>query len=369
MKSYYIFTLGCQMNISDSQRIATKLEKLGYKSAPEEEADLVIINACSVRQSAVDRIWGKIKNWKTAKKKILITGCVLPQDKKKFQEKEIQYFPIPDLGNLEYYLNKQTINNVSDRLLYFEILPKNNHHQIAYIPIMTGCDNFCSYCAVPYTRGREISRPMTDVIYEVKGALKDGAKEIWLLGQNVNSYGIKSEIRNTPSGMHSETNSKQIKNDKFIKLLKAIDNIDGEFKFNFISSNPHDMDDELIKTFADLKKWPRQLHLAIQSGDDEILKKMNRKYNSKQFLKLVASLKSLIPDIILTTDIIVGFPGETKKQFENTIKICKKIGFQKAYIAQYSPRPGTIAAKLEDNVPAIEKKRRWLKLDELINKR
>lgn len=328
---YHIFTLGCQMNISDSQRIATKLDELGYRSAPEKEADLVIVNACSVRQKAVDRIWGKIKIWQTHDKKILLTGCVLPEDRKKFAEKGIGYSNFHD-----------------DK--FFDIIPHFTS-RISYIPIMTGCDNFCSYCAVPYTRGREKSRPMKDIILDVKRALQGSSKEILLLGQNVNSYQYG-----------------------FANLLKEIDKIPGDFKFNFISSNPHDMTAEIITTLAQLKKWPHELHLPLQAGDDKILRKMNRKYTAKQYLKLVSNLKLKIPaspaggkNLSLTTDIIVGFPGETKKQFLNTVKICKKIKFNKAFIAQYSPRPGTLAAKLKDDVPAVEKKRRWLILEKLIN--
>ena len=350
------------MNISDSQRIATKIESLGYKSAPEKEADLVIVNACSVRQKAVDRIWGGIKKWQKAGKEIIITGCVLPADKKILNSKNITVFNIQDLQNLNEILYKHSyvLKNLRissrDSLEYFHI-PVKNDNKIAYIPIMTGCDNFCSYCAVPYTRGREISRPMKDIITDVKKTIKDGFKEILLLGQNVNSYNKCSSDYN-----------RKINNDHFIKLLITIDSLPGDFEFNFISSNPHDITDEIIKTFSELKKWPKELHLPMQSGDDEILRKMNRKYDSQKFLKLVSSLKSLVPDIRLSTDIIVGFPGETKTQFENTVKICKKIGFKKAYISQYSPRPGTAATKLKDNVPAKEKKRRWKMLDELINK-
>lgn len=338
------------MNISDSQRIAQKLDELGYKSAPEKVADLVIVNACSVRQTAVDRIWGKIKLWQGQGKKIMITGCLLPADQRILKEKEIEYFKINDLPKLIQNLK------IKD---YFLIKPKYNS-KIAYIPIMTGCDNFCSYCAVPYTRGREISRPDKEIIKEIKTALASGYKEILLLGQNVNSFGRKSKAQ--------ISNIKSNPNVKFIKLLKKIDSLPGDFTFNFISSNPHDMSDELIDCFAKLKKWPRELHLAMQSGDDEILKKMNRKYSSAQYSKLIEKLKDAISDLKITTDIIVGYPGETKKQFANTVKICKKIGFTKAYVSQYSPRPGTPAAKLKDDISKEEKKRRWLILDQLINK-
>lgn len=322
-KLYFIFTLGCQMNVSDSQRIAVMLEKMGLKPTCEKDAQLIIVNACSVRQKAVDRIWGKVNQWQKAKKKIWLTGCVLPVDKKKFAQKGIGYLNFHDKD-------------------FLKIVPKKTS-AIAYIPIMMGCDNFCSYCAVPYTRGREKSRPIKDVFADVRRAVQD-YKEILLLGQNVNSYQY---------GLP--------------KLLKKIDKLPGDFRFNFISSNPQDMTAKIIQTLTKLKKWPRELHLPLQSGDDEILGKMNRKYSAKKYLELVSDLRSQISDLRLTTDIIVGFPGEIKKQFENTVKLCKKVKFDKAYIAQYSPRPGTAAAKLKDNLTPKEKKRRWLKLERLIN--
>ncbi len=386
---YYIFTLGCQMNISDSQRIAQKLEDLGYKSAPADGgAGLVIINACSVRQTAVDRIWGRIKVWQNGNKKVFITGCVLPADKKKFLAKNIIFFNIQELSKLGKIIKHLSLRAAAplgmqqsfDKIDCHGLRPRNDTN-IALIPIMTGCDNFCSYCAVPYTRGREVSRPMEDVINDVQDALKNSFKEILLLGQNVNSFHpINTVIARSEATRQSEDTKDRhgqqwprddritsIDNTAFINLLKTIDELPDDFQFNFISSNPHDMSDELIETFSKLKKWPRELHLAMQSGDDEILKKMNRKYTSSQYLALISKLKNQISNIILTTDIIVGFPDETKKQFENTVKICQKIGFQKAYISQYSPRPGTAAAKLKDNVPKAEKKRRWLILDRLIN--
>ena len=337
------------MNVSDSQRIASKLESLGYKSASEEEADLVVVNACSVRQHAVDKIWGGIRNWKKAGKEIIITGCVVEDDRRKFKERDVKFLNIADLASWFG----------GDPREYLSIEPEFDDSKVAFITIMSGCDNFCSYCAVPYTRGREKSRPIDEVATEVKKALTMGYKEILLLGQNVNSYGIKS-----PKPKCQITNDNEI----FIKLLKSIDKLPGDFTFNFMSSNPQDMTGDLIKCFTNLKKWPRELHFAMQSGDDEILKKMNRKATSAQFLSLVNKLKKLMPDIKLSTDIIVGFPGETRTQFNNTVKICKKISFYKAYIFKYSPRPGTLAAKLIDDVADAEKKRRYEVLNELINK-
>ena len=360
------------MNISDSQRVASKLNELGYKSAPEKDADLVIVNSCSVRQKGIDRIWGGIKKWQAQNKKIVITGCVLESDRKKYAARNIFFIDIRNLSKLNNFLKQISSHNrysdyssIYNRLDYFDIKP-TYQGKIAYIPIMTGCNNFCSYCAVPLTRGREKSRPMEDIIKEVKDVVDSGFKEIWLLGQNVNSYGI---IKNAKLKSQSDKSKCEIDNTNFIKLLKSVDNLSGDFKFNFISSNPQDMGDDLIDTFANLKKWTKELHLAMQSGDDEILRKMNRKCTSQQFLDLVSRLKLEIRNLKLSTDIIVGFPSETKVQFKNTVKICKKIGFWKAYVNQYSPREGTVSAKMTDDVPAGEKKRRWEVLNKLINKK
>ncbi|AKM82558.1 MAG: tRNA-I(6)A37 thiotransferase enzyme MiaB, bifunctional enzyme involved in thiolation and methylation of tRNA [Berkelbacteria bacterium GW2011_GWE1_39_12] len=333
------------MNVSDSQRIESKLSDLDYKPASEKEAGLVIINACSVRQHAVDRIWGHFKKWADQdKKQILVTGCVIKKDRSVFRGKNVAFFDIKDLNNLDKVLAGFT-HKEDEKFEYFSIMPKLSG-KIAYIPIMTGCNNFCSYCAVPYTRGREVSRPIEEILTEARAVLESGYKEILLLGQNVNSYEYD-----------------------FAKLLIAIDMIPGDFKFNFMSSNPHDMTDNIVKTFGKLKKWPNELHIAMQSGDDEILKKMNRKYNSEEFFSLIKKIKEQVPDVKLSTDIIVGFPGETKELFLNTLNICKKISFYKAYIFKYSPRLGTVSAKMSDDVSDEEKKRRFEELDQLINKR
>lgn len=367
------------MNISDSQRIAYKLENLGFKSAPEKEADLIIVNACSVRQHAVDRIWGLIKKWQKNNKKIVTTGCVLKSDLQKLTQKKIEYFPILELKKLKPLLSRfrtAQYESKSEEKIERVLKSKSSKiNKIAYVTIMTGCDNFCSYCVVPYTRGREKSRPMKDIVQDVKEALKRGHHEILLLGQNVNSYGIKNakyppaivgEVSRLGKCQNDKGKSK-INNTHFIKLLKTIDDLPGDFKFNFISSNPHDMGDELILCFSDLKKWTRELHLAMQSGDDDILHNMNRKYTSQYFLKLVNNLKSKIKNLKFSTDIIVGFPGESEKQFQNTVLICKKIGFEKAYISKYSPRAGTAAAKMKDDITIAEKKRRWQVLNKMIN--
>ncbi len=320
------------MNIADSERIATMLEKMGYtKTSNESEADLVAIIMCSVRQSAVDRVhWlaEKFRRMKNSPKTIL-TGCILQKDKKIFKEKFDQVWDMQDIDG------------------FLEIMPRHSSQPATYVPIMTGCNNFCSYCVVPYTRGREVSRPAKKIVKEIKLAVKDGAKEVWLLGQNVNSYKDKKV--------------------KFPELLKMVDNIPGNFVLNFTSSHPKDFSDELIDIMAKCKKLSRDLNLPIQSGDDKILKKMNRPYTVAQYKNLVKRIRKAIPNVRLSTDIIVGFPGETKKQFENTVKVLKDIGYGVAFINKYSPRAGTAAEKMKDNVSWAEKKRREKVLIDLIN--
>jgi len=358
-KTYYIFTLGCQMNENDSERIATVLENLGFTPAKESRADLIIANLCSVRQKAIDRIWGKLKVWEQfkPKPKIFLTGCILAGDRQKLKSRVDNIFNISDLARFPTLLKKNKIIKNNNPLAYLSIKPKQTRSGSAFVPIATGCDNFCSYCAVPYTRGREVSRPKKEILIEIKALIKNGHKHILLLGQNVNSYNPRQHKR------------KKLDNSAYINLLKTIDKLPENFKFNFMSSNPHDMSDELIKTLAKLKKWDKNLHIAMQSGDDKILRKMNRKYTADQFLQLISSLRSHISDLKLSTDIIVGFPGETKRAFEKTLRLCKKIKFNKAYISMYSPRPGTLAARqYKDNIPHLEKKRRWKILDNLINK-
>lgn len=355
---YYLKTYGCQMNVSDSERITSVLESLNFKEVPEKKkADLVIINVCSVRQSAIDRVYGLIRNLAKLNKKIILTGCILPIDKKKLKDKVDLIFEIKDLPKLPDKLTKifrlNRFSGISFSKFYLTIAPKHQSFSYAYVPISTGCDNFCSYCVVPYTRGKENYRPAKEIISEVKKLIKRGYKEIILLGQNVNSY--YSFIK--------------IKKINFPKLLKILNDIPGNFYLQFLTSHPKDVSNELIETIAKCDKIRKSLHLPIQSGDNEILKKMNRGYTKEKYKELVGKIRKKIPNISISTDIIVGFPEETKKQFENTVKLCKEIKFDKAYIAQYSSRFGTAASRLKDNVSLKEKKQRWKILDDLINKK
>ncbi len=343
------------MNISDSERIAAVLENLKYKPAKDmADANLVVINACSVRQSAINRIYGLVEKLKQKKNKpvTVLTGCVLKKDKKKFEEIFDYILDIKNITELPNILAGQQIfkNLPSD---YLNIAPKYSNKFSANVPIMTGCNNFCAYCVVPYTREREISRPAEEIISEIKNLISEGYKEIWLLGQNVNSY----------------------KDGKitFAELLKIVNNIKGKFWIRFTSSHPKDFTDEVINAMANWSlpagrqgKITPYLNLPVQAGDDKVLKLMNRHYTVKDYKNKIKKLREKIPDISISTDIIVGFPGETKKQFENTAKLFREIKFDMAYINKYSPRAGTAAAKLKDNVLIIEKKRREKVLTEIL---
>jgi len=376
MPKYFIITFGCQMNKSDSERIASVLKKIGLKSSPTiKGVDLIVVNMCSVRQSAVDRVWGLIPKFQKLKLenpqlKTVLTGCILSQDKRKFREKFDLILSIKDLPRWPNYLQSQ-----------FKTLPlspscfdfnsktelKSPSNFSVLIPIIIGCNNFCSYCVIPYTRGPEISRPWQEIVKEAKKAIRKGAKEIWLLGQNVNRYYSKSKLKAQKSKIIN-----------FAKLLKIINDIPGDFWIRFTSSHPKPGTkvsdrknfswDELIKTIADCKKVTEYINLPVQSGDDEILKRMNRPYTVAQYKNLIKKIRKAIPNVCLSTDVIVGFPGETEKQFENTVKLFKEIKFDMAYIAEYSPRPQTAAFKLEDSVPKKEKERRRKALTEILKK-
>lgn len=319
------------MNRSDSEKIATQLEMAGHKPAKTlAAADLVVINFCSIRQGAVHRAMDQLQ--KLGQKKIIAAGCLLPVDKKRLEAKGITVWHPDD---------------------YFFQAPLRENKFSAFVPIMTGCNNFCSYCAVPYTRGREKSRPAAKIIKEIKLLIAKGAKEIILLGQNVNSY-----------------RDKKI---DFPALLKKINGLSGNFWLSFISSHPKDMSDKLITALAQSKKITPYIHLPVQSGDNKILHAMNRRYNIAHYKNLIKKLHAAFkkyradfPPLAITTDIIVGFPGETEKQFQNTLKLIQAIEFDMIYFARYSPRSGTPAAKLKDSVPPNEKRRRAQAINSLL---
>jgi tRNA-2-methylthio-N6-dimethylallyladenosine synthase len=330
------------MNESDSERIASFLEKRGYKKAENMEmADLIVVVACSVRQTAIDRIFGLKQKLARLKAKKILTGCVLKSDKPKFEK-----FFDAVLNVKDFFIYHLFFDRTKDGIDYLELQAKHSNLKSAYLPIMTGCDNYCSYCVVPYTRGREIARSIDEIVKEFKELVKQGHKEIILLGQNVNSYKYG-----------------------FAKLLKKLNGLSGNFRIKFLTSHPKDMSDELIDAIAECEKVEKEIHLPIQSGDDGILKKMNRRYTVRHYKDLVKRIRQKIPGVKISTDVIVGFPGETEKQFENTVKLFKKIKFNKAYINKYSSRVGTPASKLQDDVSLREKKRRWSILNEIVKKK
>jgi len=358
-KYFFIKTYGCQANKADSERIARLYQEKGFKPARASgEADIVIINTCSVRESAENRVYGLIKNLINHRpstinhQKIVLAGCMLRYGVTTLKKKLPQ---VDEFLRMEDYC--------------FDLPPIRKEKTHAWVPIMEGCNNFCAYCVVPYARGREKSRSFEEVVCEVEKLAKQGHQEITLLGQNVNSFGkdfSKDQVKKIKS-CFNDLNHDNRKFSPFALLLHKLHKIEGVKKISFITSNPWDFTEDIVQSIK-LPKVDKHLHLPVQSGDDKILKKMNRKYNAKQYLSLINQIKEEIPEIKMSTDIIVGFPGETKKAFENTVKLCKKVGFDKAYIAKYSPRPGTAAFKLKDDVSPQEKKRRWRVLEGLINK-
>lgn len=336
MPTYHIITYGCQMNKSDSERIAFKLEQKNLKATEDvQQANLVVINVCSVREAALDRAKVRAKQIKSLnpKAKLILTGCLLDKDKNEL--KQVADGIWPQVG--------------------LESAPKHHFKNSAFVPIMTGCNNYCSYCVVPYTRGREKSRRSENILKDIRRLVKAGHKEITLLGQNVNSYFSDFKIKSSNLKTTTQDRKRQI---NFPKLLKEMVGIPGDFKISFLTSHPKDMSDELIDIIAQSSKISKNIHLPVQSGDNEILKKMNRKYAVGHYKRLIKKIRNKVPEAKVSTDIIVGFPTETRKQFNNTLKLIKEIDFSQIFVAVYSPRPQTAALKLKDNVSPEEKKRR-----------
>jgi len=345
-ENYYIWIIGCQYNEWDGARIKFALDNAGYKESDADSADLIIILACAVRQTAVNRIYGKLNQWKG--KKVVISGCVLDSDKNNFLSRGV------NIVSWDHIYRIADLINIKDKESFKKLLQRGNTNS-AYIPIMTGCNNFCAYCAVPYTRGREISRNFEDVVNELKEVVDNGMKNIMLLGQNVNSY--------KPADKKS-TKDKSV----FTMLLEKLNNIDGNFEISFTSNHPKDMTKDIVCAVSKLPKIKKEIHLPVQSGSDKILKAMNRPYTIKKYLDVVKMIRQVDPEIKLTTDVIVGFPGETKYDFNKTVEVFKKVGYKQAYINKYSPRKGTAAFVLGDPIPWKEKQRRWHRLNKLITR-
>ena len=369
------------MNHSDSERIDAFMQKNGFskpkindeeKLTPEtlKNIDIFIINTCGIRQMAEDRVFGLIKNLRknNPKIKIVITGCLADRKDIHKRMKDVNLFTaIKNFPKDVSGIIHNTKNLSKENIDYLSIRPKHNNSFQAYVPIMTGCNNFCSYCVVPYARGREISRPADEIIDEIKNLIKNDCKHIILLGQNVNSYASKVY-------KVSKVRKEKIEEINFSKLLKMIDKIPGKFWISFVSSHPKDVNDEMIETVARCKKVCENFHLPIQSGNNSILEKMNRKYSAKDYLKITKKIKIAFkkhkPDLpfAITSDIIVGFPGETKKQLEDSAKVMREVKFDMVFFGQFSPRPGTAAWKMKDNVSKKEKESRMKYLNEILKK-
>ncbi|PWB39114.1 MAG: tRNA (N6-isopentenyl adenosine(37)-C2)-methylthiotransferase MiaB [Parcubacteria group bacterium] len=356
-KKFHLLIFGCQMNISDAERLAKILTQIGYEQTKNEsEADLIAVVACAVRQKAVDRIHGKVRNWQLVKEKrplvTLLSGCVLAADRKKLADKFDLFIDIKKLDTLPEQIQALAPEEKLALPDFFDIEPSYYSAYRAYVPIMTGCNKYCTYCAVPYTRGKEISRPSANILEEIQHLLEHGYKEIVLLGQNVNSYGLD-----------------KMEGIKFPELLQKIDKLGDNFWLKFLTSHPYDMSDKLIKVMTKTKNLNDYLHLPMQSGSDALLKRMNRHYSIAQYKKLIRKIKKSLPQTAISTDTIVGFCGETEKEFQATASLLKTLKFNMAYLSQYSQRAGTAAAKLyKDDVPKAVKKERWNKLNKILTK-
>ena len=349
-RSYHVVTYGCQMNAHDSEKIAGMLEEMGMTASDQREtADFVIFNTCCVRENAERRALGNVTWLKEVRKQkpdmvIAVCGCMIQEPGmaevilKKYKFVNLAFgtanlHKLPEMLYETLNSGRQTVN-VEDRDVIAEDLPiRRLRNDAAYLTIMYGCDNFCSYCIVPYVRGRERSRDVSVILHEAENLVQSGVKEIMLLGQNVNSYG-----KGLPG------------NPSFASLLKQLDRI-GIPRIRFMTSHPKDLNDELIEVMAGGKHILPQFHLPVQSGNDEILKKMNRHYTREQYLNRVRKLREAIPDIGLSTDIIVSFPGETEEQFQDTMSLVREVRYDSAFTFIYSPRTGTKAAKMEGLIP------------------
>jgi len=354
MLRYFIWTIGCQMNKAESQRIAGYLNSAGYQAASSFwKADLIVLNTCVVRQSAEDKVLGTLGLVKGLKRRrpnlsILVTGCFADSNiaglKRRFPQVDF-FFKPGAYSELTGWAQKQGISTVKQEVSFPMPVPSPS----AFVPIIQGCNNSCSYCIVPYRRGREVSRPLKEIICEVKELVRQGVKEVTLLGQNVDSYG--HDLPEHPD---------------LADLLTELNCVDKLARIRFLTNHPKDMSQKLIEAMASLNKVCEHLDLAVQSGDDDVLKAMRRGYTVEQVRELVRTIRHFIPQISLSTDIIVGFPGETEDQFEHTFSLLREMRFDVVHVAAYSPRPGTIACrKYEDNVPPKAKRERLNKIERL----
>ncbi len=362
-KKVYIHTIGCQMNVYDSGQMMARVGALGYDTpADADQADLIIVNTCAIREKAVQKMASFLGRFADAKKKrpgtrLVVAGCVAQQQGRKILER----FPYVDivlgthalaelpllLARIEAGAGPQVAIEMNEAPEKTDAERMRRFHQSGvsdYVTIMRGCDNFCTYCVVPYVRGREVSRTPDDIVSEIRARVALGMKEVTLLGQNVNSYGLKE-------GLCS-----------FVALLETVNRIDGLKRIRFVTSHPKDLSLELIQTFTRLDKLCHHIHLPVQSGSDRVLKRMNRRYTVADYLDKIRRLREAVPDIAVTTDIIVGFPSETASDFEQTLELIRQVEFDSLFAFAYSDRPDAPARRFPGKVPVDEKNRRLQEL-------
>lgn len=363
MKSFHIITFGCQMNEHDSERMTGILEERGCSSLSDAEgADMIILNTCSIREKAEQKFYselGRLKHLKVANPglKIAVAGCIAQQEGAKILTRAPyvdMIFGPSDIGKLSSLVDRKLlwsaplIDTAGDPDYHRKRIPTVRADRLkAWVSIMYGCDNFCTYCVVPYLRGRERSRRPNDILHEIRDLAGQGFKEVTLLGQNVNSYG---------KGLEEDID--------FPELLRQVNEIDGIERIRFVTSHPRDLSDRLMSALRDIPKVCESMHLPIQSGSDTILSAMNRKYSRDEYLDRIMKLRTSVPDLALTTDIIVGFPGETDENFELTMRLLKDVRYDGIFAFKYSKRPGTVALKLADHLPEDIKEKR---LDQVLS--
>ena len=365
--TYYIETYGCQMNDHDSERMSGILESLGYcRAEGKQEANLILFNTCCIREHAEARLMGNLGALKKHKQEVKnsvigVCGCMMQQ--KDTAQKIKRRFSFVDMifGTNKLHLLPQMLHDVlieakravvvdEDETIVEGIPARRNKAHSAYVNIIYGCNNFCTYCIVPYVRGRERSRSSSDIIQEIKTLCDNGVKEVTLLGQNVNSYG------------------KDLSDDlSFAQLIRAIDKQTKIKRIRFMTSHPKDLTDELIECYGDVKSLCEHIHLPVQSGSNTVLKAMNRRYTRQHYLSLIEKLRNRVPDIAITTDIIVGFPGETQEEFEETVELAKQVGYDAAYTFAYSSRKMTKAAEMDGHIDKKIKAERLAKLNKVIS--
>jgi tRNA-2-methylthio-N6-dimethylallyladenosine synthase len=351
MKNYHIWTIGCQMNQAESERLSALLDAWGLRPTNiSAEADIILLNTCVVRQSAQDRVLGKLSSLKQLESKrrqalLAVTGCLVDGNTSQLHQRfpQVDFFFQPGaFDRFQAWAREHNLTNGVKEIL----IPSN---PACFVPIVQGCDNFCSYCIVPYRRGRQHSRPLPDILREVSELVAGGTKEVTLLGQNVNAYGQDLLPSTDLAELLTKLNS--------IEMLKRI---------RFLTNHPKDMSPKIVSAMAELDKVCQHLNLPLQAGDDDILVEMRRGYSAAEYGSLVSAIRQAISGVSLSTDVIVGFPGESQEQFQRSYDLLQELRFDSVHVAVYSPRPGTLAArKLKDNVPPSVKKQRYQLIENL----